>query len=464
MTTRFDQIYRKASRLYGVPFELLKEQGRAESGFNPKARSHAGALGIAQFMKKTGEAYGLKTDADRMDPEKAIDAQARHMRDLYNQYKDWGMALAGYNMGTRWLNARGVDTVFNPSGAKKWETANYTRKILKRSGIKSTRIPMKGGKMANDYEDLIAGLRDEREKLQRQFDLESDEISKYEMGASGVYDTENESPDLALMRELAQRAYTAETEGPRSNVAAQFAMLMDPNFAKVFDDATSRRVNAARQHFASIGAIARQAQSERQARASSRRRSDFRGRALGQRLLELDRQIGALQKQEQVDAAALQRVERAGRLKNQRPEKVKDPKTTKLDTAITASQSRSTNLMKNLHGDAKERLKAKMGLKDFSATLAESGGVTEATQAALLREKLNHETLMLLRAEGKWNFSDSDYNAAQERVLAGVQQGSGNLKIPPQSPPGTPGVIPVNNPIGANAAQEALDRLRGGKR
>lgn len=471
MTTRYDHIYRKASRLYGVPFELLKEQGRAESGFNPKARSRAGALGIAQFMEKTGRAYGLYTDADRMNPDKAIDAQARHMKDLYGRHGDWGTALAAYNMGSGRLEKRGVETVFSPSGTKKWETANYTRKILRRSGIKSSEIPLEGGKMASNYDDILKQLRAQRAALQQQFDAESDLISEYEMGAEGAYDAANESPDLALMRELAQRASSAQENAPMSNVAAQYSMLLDPNFAKVFEDATSKRVNAARQHFANIGTIARQAQSERQARASSRRRSDFRGRALGQRILEYDRQIGALEKQRREDEAKIDQIRKRAQLKP--APKGPKPETTKLDGAINNAMAREQKLLSLIHGDQKERIMVQMGLKQFAAMLGEAidtngRPLSERAQSELLRERLNKEALLLLRDQSKWNYTDSDIANARKQVLKnhGLTKDSPGNKggandLVPQVNPQDQGV-PINLTPGGRYgnAQGLLNRLR----
>lgn len=78
---RYDPIIQAAAARYGVDPDLLHAQIQQESGYNPAARSPAGAVGIAQFIKSTGESYGLSSQ-DRLDPVKSIDAMARHMRDL----------------------------------------------------------------------------------------------------------------------------------------------------------------------------------------------------------------------------------------------------------------------------------------------------------------------------------------------------------------------------------------------
>ncbi len=88
----------------GIPDEL-KYLAMIESGLNPRARSWARATGMWQFMAATGKAYDLNVNAwvdDRMDPELATRAAARHMKDLYRQYdEDWHMVLAGYNCSYR---------------------------------------------------------------------------------------------------------------------------------------------------------------------------------------------------------------------------------------------------------------------------------------------------------------------------------------------------------------------------
>jgi soluble lytic murein transglycosylase-like protein len=77
--------------------DVLAAQLYAESGFNPFARSPAGAQGIAQFMPATARAMGL---ADPFDADRAIDAQARLMRDLLRRFGGrLALALAAYNAG-----------------------------------------------------------------------------------------------------------------------------------------------------------------------------------------------------------------------------------------------------------------------------------------------------------------------------------------------------------------------------
>jgi transglycosylase-like protein with SLT domain/D-alanyl-D-alanine carboxypeptidase-like protein/putative Flp pilus-assembly TadE/G-like protein len=93
---RFHDAIVRASQRWNVGAALLSAQLYAESGFNPFARSPAGAEGIAQFMPGTAQGLGLRNP---FDPEQAIDAQAHLMRDLLRRFGSVPLALAAYNAG-----------------------------------------------------------------------------------------------------------------------------------------------------------------------------------------------------------------------------------------------------------------------------------------------------------------------------------------------------------------------------
>lgn len=85
-----------ASIRHKVSAALLAAQLKQESGFDPGARSRAGAQGIAQFMPGTARAVGLR---DPFDPEQAIPAQAKLMSGLLRRFGSVQLALAAYNAG-----------------------------------------------------------------------------------------------------------------------------------------------------------------------------------------------------------------------------------------------------------------------------------------------------------------------------------------------------------------------------
>ena len=143
----------------GLPLDLINV-ALVESGYKTKVKSYAGAVGMWQFMKSTARVYGLKvswSNDERKIPLLATKAAAQHLKDLYNSYGDWNLALAAYNAGSGT-----VDRAITKAGsrdfwviARKGRLRNQTRRYVAKIAAVSHILqnPAKYG--LYDVEDMI---------------------------------------------------------------------------------------------------------------------------------------------------------------------------------------------------------------------------------------------------------------------------------------------------------------------
>ena len=134
----FVPLMREIFREEGLPEDLVLLP-LIESGFRVDARSSKKAMGLWQFMAATGTLYGLKVDKwvdERKDPVKSTRAAARHLKDLYNTFGTWPLALASYNAGSGKVKralARTGSSDFWELGQRRAlvaETRNYVPKFM----------------------------------------------------------------------------------------------------------------------------------------------------------------------------------------------------------------------------------------------------------------------------------------------------------------------------------------------
>lgn len=140
---RYEKLIRAAAARYRLPHALIKAVMASESGFNPRAQSHAGACGLMQLMPATAKEMGV---ADIFDPLQNVMGGSRYLRYLINHFAgDVKLAVAAYNAGPN-IVAR-VKRVPNIP-----ETKAYVRRVLglyRAYRKQQTPVPHGGGNAAH---------------------------------------------------------------------------------------------------------------------------------------------------------------------------------------------------------------------------------------------------------------------------------------------------------------------------
>jgi len=117
----YAELATRAARRHGIPVDLFKRLVQQESGWNARARSHKGALGLAQLMPATARMLRV----DPRDPEQNLEGGARYLRTQYDRFGSWRLALAAYNAGPGAVEKHGGVPPYR-------ETQGYVRAIMGR--------------------------------------------------------------------------------------------------------------------------------------------------------------------------------------------------------------------------------------------------------------------------------------------------------------------------------------------
>ena len=115
---QFLDMAKSAALRHGVPADLFLRLVQQESGWNAKALSHKGAIGLAQLMPGTAAVLGV----DPHDPYQNLDGGARYLAQQYRAFRSWRLALAAYNAGPKAVEKYGGVPPYK-------ETTNYVKVI-----------------------------------------------------------------------------------------------------------------------------------------------------------------------------------------------------------------------------------------------------------------------------------------------------------------------------------------------
>lgn len=145
----------------GLPEDLVY-LSLIESGFSPRAYSSSRAAGLWQFMSGTGKKYDLVVNGwidQRRDPMMSTRAAARYLKDLYNEFHSWSLAMAAYNAGEGKIANAVADTgtenywEIRNTRALSNETKDYVPKFI--AAMRIAKDPARYGFTDIEYEDPL---------------------------------------------------------------------------------------------------------------------------------------------------------------------------------------------------------------------------------------------------------------------------------------------------------------------
>ncbi|MEY8337230.1 lytic transglycosylase domain-containing protein [Lachnospiraceae bacterium 62-35] len=144
-TESMDSIFEEASQKYNVPLNLIKAVAKTESGFNPRAVSKSGAMGVMQLMPSTARSLGV---TDPFDARQNIMGGAKCLRDNLDRYNgNISLSLAAYNAGPGAVSKYGGVPPYA-------ETQNYVKKVtsfMNGEPLKANKFVATGGPASSNF-------------------------------------------------------------------------------------------------------------------------------------------------------------------------------------------------------------------------------------------------------------------------------------------------------------------------
>lgn len=118
---------KEMARRFGIPTAIFRALITLESGWDTNARSSSGAIGLTQVMPATARGMGYDPAILARNPEMQMEAGAKYLSSMYDQFQSWDYALAAYNAGPHNVKKYGGVPPFR-------ETQNYVRRALALAG------------------------------------------------------------------------------------------------------------------------------------------------------------------------------------------------------------------------------------------------------------------------------------------------------------------------------------------
>ncbi len=112
-----------AAKKYNIPESIFLGLITMESGWDPNAGNSAGAIGLTQILPSTAALMGYSPEQLKNNPELQLEAGAKYLSSMYQEFGDWKLALAAYNAGPAAVKQYGGIPPFK-------ETQNHVQRVL----------------------------------------------------------------------------------------------------------------------------------------------------------------------------------------------------------------------------------------------------------------------------------------------------------------------------------------------